>query len=522
MRQGEFAYTAEDISAGAVDWHTNAHPILLWVHSGTLTARTGDADYVVPTGHAVWMPAGVNHAVQLERATVAVAVWAPAKAQRDGLSSVRVVEVPSGLGDWLIHKYFHGPFAADGPLLDLATGSSAHGVPGIGGAALPMPRSPEARAVAQLLLRSPGSSLRLAELAVRVSISGKTLQRQFINDTGITFSRWRTRARVAAAASRIAAGRGITNARRHAGFSTAAGLTRAFQRHLGLTPTAYADRHRRPDATTEQETETEMGAHLAALVAGEQPTPPPIPPHRGPDRVNDWHALLWVYRGQANIRIGPRDQHLEQGEAIWVPAGVSYRVAIAAESILLPLGNRYGRSRIGIHDLRVFSFPPHAESVLLHTTFAEYTLLRPENPLPVTDELFHEQFIHAAPGDSEQTGAVGMVATALRRDPADSRSLTDWARTFGMSPIALGKEFTRQCGTSYPHWRAQLRMHMARELLHLGERPGGIARRLGYASPAGFTKVFTTTHGMPPREYQRQAIRRTTEEVPRVEDERAL
>lgn len=518
MRRQEFAYTAEDIPAGEVDWHINAHAILLWVHSGVLTAWTGDGDYRVLAGQAVWMPAGVNHAVQLARGTVAVAVWAPAGAERDGLSSVRVLEVPPGLGDWLIHKYFRGPFAEDGPLLELTTGLSGRGISGNAGTALPMPGSREARAVAQALLRSPGSPLRIEEFAVRESVSAKTLQRQFIHDTGITFSQWRTRARVAAAAARIAAGYGVADARRHAGYSTAAGFTRAFQRHFGLTPTTYMTRRRRSGAVTGREMELEMGTHLAAVVTGEQPASPSIPPHHGPDRVNDWHVLLWVYRGEVDIRIGSRDQHLEQGEAIWVPAGISYRVDTAVGSILLPLGNRYGRSRIGVDDLRVFSFPSHAESVLLHTTFAEYTLLQPENPLSVTDELFREQFIHAAPGDSGQTTAVWMIATVLRRDPADSRSLADWARTLGMSTAVLGREFTRQCGMSYPRWRAQLRMHVARELLHLAERPSDIARRLGYATPAGFTKVFTAIHGIPPREYQRQAVRRTETDVPPAKD----
>ncbi len=44
-------------------------------------------------------------------------------------------------------------------------------------------------------------------------------------------------------------------------------------------------------------------------------------------------------------------------------------------------------------------------------------------------------------------------------------------------------------------------MKTARDLLDLGKHSGDIARELGYVSPAGFTKVFTATHGIPPREY---------------------
>jgi AraC-like DNA-binding protein/quercetin dioxygenase-like cupin family protein len=497
--------TAADISAGHVDWHTNSHPILLWVSTGALTARTRDDEYPVSAGRAVWIPAGVSHAVSLERATVAVAVpsWTRADTLGPERAVVRVIDVPAGLGDWLVHKYYRGPFVEDGPILDLTSGTAAYDAPGVGAAALPAPRSPEARAVTRALLRHPGSPLTMAQFAARESISSRTLHRQFVAETGMTFSRWRTRARIVSAAARIAAGRTIADAARRSGFETAAGFTRAFERHIGLTPSDYAARHRRRGRAARDRSQIESNAHLSALASGQQPLRPLIPAYRGPVRVNDSHVLLWVYRGSAEIHLGHRTRHLVQGQAIWVPAGVSFRVDLAEESILLPLGSRYGRTRIGVDDLRVFSFPPEAESVLLHTTFAEYTLLRPESPLPVTDELFHEQFILTAPGEAEQTGAVGVVAGALRRNPADPRSLADWARTLGTSPGSLGRQFTRQCGMSYRLWRAQLRMHVARELLHLGERPGEVARRLGYASPAGFSKVFVAAHGVPPREFQR-------------------
>ncbi|MGO2746883.1 helix-turn-helix domain-containing protein [Microbacterium sp.] len=498
-------HTEHDIPAGRIDPHAHHHAELLWVRTGMIEITIDGTALRLAAGQAIWVPAGIVHALQLEPDTVTVAVWSHSVAKPPSLSEVRVVDIPDGWGDWLIHKHSHGALAADGPLLELASGLSRHADSQVRTPRLPMPRSPEARAVARALLRTPGSPLSADDFADRESVSAKTLRRQFANETGIVFSEWRTRARVTAAAAHLAEGRGVAWARRHVGYATPAGFTRAFHRHVGIAPREYAHRLRMKAAPTD-----ELARNVAALVADEQASPPPIPAYSGPMRVNDCHVLLWVYRGEASIRIATRDQKLRRGEAIWVPAGVSHRVDLAAGSILRPLGNRYGRIRIGVDDLRVFSFPPEAENYLLHTTFAEYGLLSPDNPLTLTDELFHEQFIRDDTGETTLTGAAGALATALRRDPADSRSLADWAKALGVTPAALGRELTSQTGTSFPHWRAQLRMNIARELLHQGERPGVIARRLGYASPAAFTKVFTSAHGIPPREYQRQATGQTT------------
>lgn len=130
--------------------------------------------------------------------------------------------------------------------------------------------------------------------------------------------------------------------------------------------------------------------------------------------------LLWAYRGEVSIRVGTRDQRLVCGGAIWAPARVSLQVESVAESILLPLGQTHGRVRIGIYDLRLFSFcctprSPHTRSYA------------PTPPPRIADELFQEQFLRTDPAGTALTGAVGVIATALRRAPADSRSLAGWA-----------------------------------------------------------------------------------------------
>jgi AraC-like DNA-binding protein len=73
-----------------------------------------------------------------------------------------------------------------------------------------------------------------------------------------------------------------------------------------------------------------------------------------------------------------------------------------------------------------------------------------------------------------------------------------------LPPREVSREFTSQMGITFPRWRAQLRMSLARELLMLDEPPHYVSDFLGYANRATFSKIFTTAHGISPRSYQRQ------------------
>lgn len=494
-------------------------PVVLWVHTGTATVETPGGDHRLSAGEAIWIPPGVMHRTRTDAGGVVFPIFPRAPELRGALAELRVVTIPPGWEDWFVFQFdfnrYHNRDAPSGAgaLLGLVIESASRAERSLRGAAgppLPMPHSREGRAVAQALLRSPGSTWRTDDFAARENLSVRTLQRQFLNETGVVFSEWRTRARVSVAANHLAEGRGVGWTGRHVGYETPAGFTRAFRRHFGVVPRAYA---RGAGALTNGAASPADAAAepLAALVADVQREPPPIPPRQLWSLVHDCHVLWWVYRGEAKIRIGTHEYALQQGDAIWLPAGLSSAVELAERSILLPLGQRYGAMHIAADDLTVLSLPRDAETFLLYTVLTEYTLFQPESPQArLADELFREQLV-AGSGhgmSAGTTGSVAAIALAMRRDPADSRSLADWATHLRVASKGLGKEFLSQTGSTFPTWRAQLRMTLAREMLRFGDAPHDVSKVLGYAAPAVFAKVFTTAHGISPRKYQQRVIGR--------------
>lgn len=95
------------------------------------------------------------------------------------------------------------------------------------------------------------------------------------------------------------------------------------------------------------------------------------------------------------------------------------------------------------------------------------------------------------------------IARMLIADPADSRSLGDWANVVGVSERTLSRLFMAQTGMSFRAWRQQRRLLRALELLATGEAVTAVALELGYESASAFIAMFRRCFGTTPRQYLR-------------------
>ncbi|MEU5400626.1 AraC family transcriptional regulator [Streptomyces sp. NPDC005963] len=98
------------------------------------------------------------------------------------------------------------------------------------------------------------------------------------------------------------------------------------------------------------------------------------------------------------------------------------------------------------------------------------------------------------------------VARALSHDPSDDTPLDEWAARLHISAKTLQRDFLREFGMPYTHWRTRLRLRTARVLLGV-EAVTTVAHRVGYASPSAFVAAFAKEYGETPGRYVR-ALRR--------------
>jgi AraC-like DNA-binding protein len=104
-----------------------------------------------------------------------------------------------------------------------------------------VPVRPDERAaeVAGLLRADPADGRTLAAWGHQVGASERTLAREFLAGTGMTFGRWRTLLRLQAALPGLAAGRPVSAVARQVGYESGSAFVAAFRRETGVTPAAY-------------------------------------------------------------------------------------------------------------------------------------------------------------------------------------------------------------------------------------------------------------------------------------------
>lgn len=90
------------------------------------------------------------------------------------------------------------------------------------------------------------------------------------------------------------------------------------------------------------------------------------------------------------------------------------------------------------------------------------------------------------------------VTDLMLANPADNRTLSEWAAQIGASERTLGRLFLRHLGMSFGAWRRRLRLLEAIDRLGNGAPMTEVAYELGYSSPSAFIAMFRENLGEPP------------------------
>lgn len=246
-------HTASFAVTERIEWedhvHDDVHEIL-WGCRGTLTVETDDGYFAVPSALGLWIPAGVQHRVTAASGTRFQCTYLDPSlgAPSARTSAVTVTELIESLLTLLA-----SPAA-------LAAAPRAHAEALVAALLepieiatidIPMPGDDRTRRVADGILADPADNRSIDDWGHEVGASARNLSRLFTTETGLSFTAWRTRARIRRSIELLAAGYPVSAVSRRVGYTAPSAFVHAFRREIGRTPGEFSEARaaRREDAS---------------------------------------------------------------------------------------------------------------------------------------------------------------------------------------------------------------------------------------------------------------------------------
>ncbi|KAF1017537.1 MAG: HTH-type transcriptional regulator NimR [Stenotrophomonas maltophilia] len=220
-------------------WHERHQ--LVYAMSGLMVVRSEVGRWVVPSTRAIWMPAGMAHAVDC------IADVHMRSLYIDPSFAPQLPTEPFSVGvSPLLRELLHvatlieQPFeedTRDGRVVRLLL-DELHRMDVLP-LHLPQPTDPRLQRICQHIQKHPGDEATLQDWAEALAVDAKTIQRHFASELGMTFGQWRQQARLLAAMERLAVGEKVIDAALAMGYDSPSAFTSMFKRQLGQTPAAF-------------------------------------------------------------------------------------------------------------------------------------------------------------------------------------------------------------------------------------------------------------------------------------------
>ncbi|MFF0585043.1 helix-turn-helix domain-containing protein [Streptomyces sp. NPDC003781] len=223
---------------------------------------------------------------------------------------------------------------------------------------------------------------------------------------------------------------------------------------------------------------------------------PRVPTEWAP-HAHPLHELVWVRGGTLTSRVANQVFTVSKGHGLWMPAGVVHGGRATAGALFHDAFFAPDRTPFAFGEPKAIAMTPLLESLLTHLSRTDLdAAARARAEAVVFDVLrpAERQFALQLPNDAR----IDAIAEALLDDPADSRSLEEWALRLGVSDRTITRAFRQATGLSFAQWRQMLRVHRALTLLSEGFDVATASETLGYAQPSSFIAAFRRVMGTTP------------------------
>jgi len=241
-----FAYMGQYPDGYTVPPHRHTRGQLLHAAAGVVMVATERGRWMVPPDHALWLPPGLGHSVEMLGAVTMHSIYVAEESAETLPRHVRVMGFTS-LMQSLIEEAMASPrdVAPDARarLINALILTEIARLP-VKALGLPMPREPRLAALCRAFVAAPDPHLTIEDWAQSLAMSRRAFTRAFREATGLSLSIWRQQACLFTAVPRLADGEPVTSVALDLGYDSVAAFTTMFTRMLGASPRAYFARGR--------------------------------------------------------------------------------------------------------------------------------------------------------------------------------------------------------------------------------------------------------------------------------------
>ncbi len=214
------------------------------------------------------------------------------------------------------------------------------------------------------------------------------------------------------------------------------------------------------------------------------------------------HELLTAISVSVTVAMAHAVFVVPRGAAIWIPAQCEHAVHAVAGNTMRCTWFAPALVPDALLAPTVLTVSSLLDAVLRHIESA-----RDADPQRRgrAEAFVFDLLLQQAQGDDglpqPRTSWLREVTDELAADPADSRTVEQWAQRCAVSVRTFTRCFLRETGTSFSRWRTRLRVQAAMASLSGGASVASVARRVGFESTGAFSTAFRRETGVAPREF---------------------
>lgn len=214
--------------------------------------------------------------------------------------------------------------------------------------------------------------------------------------------------------------------------------------------------------------------------------------------------LLFASRGVMSVTTAEGVWVVPPLRAVWIPAFIDHQIVCSGNVSMRTLYVDQEQLEDPRVKCSVVSVPSLLRELILYAMEMPrlYDINGPDGRIAqvIIDSI---QKLQVAPLDLPipESSSITEIYRALTNNPADQKTLTEWANTVGMTSRTLARRIKAETNLTFGQWRQQIRLLEALRRLGNNDAVTRVAIDLGYDSPSAFISMFKKALGSTPGHY---------------------